>query len=76
MKAAAPSPQLSPSAALSRLCYAELYCGLYYEALGETARAKELLVKAAAAFPAGDYMGDTARVHVKLRGWTSVPAKP
>ena len=55
------------------LCYARLYCGLYYEAQGDTAKAKENLLKAAADFPQGNYMGDTARVHVKLRGWTTAP---
>ena len=55
-----------------RLFYAHLYLGLYHEALGETKRAKEHLLKAAQDYAADHYMGDVARVHVKLRTdtWT------
>mgnify|MGYP006866112742 CR=1 FL=1 len=54
-------------------CYAQLYLGLYHEALGDAAKAKEHLVKAAGEFKMDHYMGRVAQVHVKLRGW--VPFK-
>lgn len=53
------------------LCYAHLYLGLYFEALGEKDKAKEHMVKAATDFRMDHYMGRTAQVHAKLRGWTS-----
>lgn len=48
--------------------YADLYVGLYYEALGRDEESLRLLTLAADN-PAGkdNYMGDVARVHVKLR---------
>jgi lipoprotein NlpI len=48
--------------------YADLYAGLYYEALGRDAESLRL-VKRAAENPAAvdNYMGDVARVHVTLR---------
>ncbi len=52
-----------------RLCYAHLYLGLYHEALGAAAKAKEHLLKAAALAPAANYMGQVAVVHCKIRGW-------
>lgn len=51
-------------------CYAHLYLGLYHEALGDAAKAKEHLMKAAGEFKMNHYMGRVAQVHVKLRGWT------
>ena len=55
-----------------RLFYAHLYIGLYQEALGDNRAAKEHLLKAAQDYAADHYMGDVARVHVKLRteSWT------
>lgn len=53
-------------------CYAHLYLGLYHEALGNAAKAREHLMKAAGEFKMDHYMGRVAQVHVKLRGW--VPA--
>jgi lipoprotein NlpI len=50
-------------------CYAHLYLGLYFEALGDDAKAKEHMVKAAKDFQMDHYMGKCAQVHVKLRGW-------
>jgi tetratricopeptide (TPR) repeat protein len=49
--------------------YAQLYAGLYHEALGEDEESLRLL-KLAAANPAAEdtYMADVARVHVALRG--------
>jgi len=48
------------------LFYANLYVGLYYEALADAKRAAEYITKAAQDFPAEHYMGDVARVHAAL----------
>jgi lipoprotein NlpI len=53
----------------NQLCYAHLYLGLYHEALGHADRAKEHMLKAAKDYKMDHYMGKTAQVHVKLRGW-------
>lgn len=50
-------------------CYAHLYLGLYFEALGDVAKAKEHMLKAAKDFKMDHYMGKCAQVHVQLRGW-------
>ncbi len=50
-------------------CYAHLYLGLYFEASGDDAQAKEHMLKAAKDFAMDHYMGRVAQVHVKLRGW-------
>ena len=48
--------------------YADLYVGLYYEAQGRDDESLRLAESAAANPAANDsYMGDVARVHVKLR---------
>lgn len=53
------------------LFYAHLYLGLYFEALGNSAKAREHIKKAANDFDAAHYMGDVARVHLrKLDGAT------
>ncbi len=48
--------------------YGHLYLGLYFEALGDAARALEHITAAAADrfASAGDYMHMVARVHLKL----------
>jgi lipoprotein NlpI len=53
----------------NQLCYAHLYLGLYFEALGDAAKAREHMVKAAGPFRMDHYMGKTAVMHAKLRGW-------
>ena len=53
----------------NQLCYAHLYLGLYYEALKDTAKAKEHMLKSAKDYSMDHYMGETARVHLKVRGW-------
>jgi lipoprotein NlpI len=53
----------------NQLCYAHLYLGLYFEALGENDKAKEHIVKAAIDYKMDHYMGRCAQVHAKLRGW-------
>ena len=50
-------------------CFAHLYLGLYFESIGDNAKAKEHMVKAATDFKMDHYMGKVAQVHVKLRGW-------
>ncbi len=50
-------------------CYAHLYLGLYFEALGDDAKAKAHMLKAAQDFAMDHYMGRVAQVHVKIRGW-------
>ncbi len=50
-------------------CYAHLYLGLYFEALGDAAKAKEHMLKAAKDYRMDHYMGKCAQVHVKVRGW-------
>ncbi len=50
-------------------CYAHLYLGLYFEALGDEAKAKEHMLKAAKDYQMDHYMGKCAQVHVKVRGW-------
>lgn len=50
-------------------CYAHLYLGLYFEATGDDAKAKEHMLKAAKDFSMDHYMGRVAQVHVKIRGW-------
>jgi lipoprotein NlpI len=49
----------------TRLFYAHLYIGLYYEATGDAAKAKEH-ISAAAKYDLDDYMCGVAKVHVKL----------
>ena len=48
-------------------CYAHLYLGLYYEALGETAKAKVHMKKSAVDFRMDHYMGMVAQLHHRLR---------
>ncbi|MBI5773428.1 MAG: tetratricopeptide repeat protein [Verrucomicrobia bacterium] len=56
-----PPSQLEP-----RLFYAHLYLGLYFDALGDEAKAREFINKAAASAERHDYMGDVARVHAEM----------
>jgi lipoprotein NlpI len=53
-----PSQQLR-----ERLFYAALYIGLYCEATGDAAGAREHILMAADKYMVGGYMGDVARVH-------------
>lgn len=50
-------------------CYAHLYLGLYFEASGDEAKAKDHMLKAAKDYAMDHYMGTCAQVHVKVRGW-------
>jgi lipoprotein NlpI len=49
-----------------QLFYGHLYVGLYLEALGKMAEAKEHLRLAAGEFEVEDYMCDVAKAHVKM----------
>jgi len=53
--------------------YYALYLGLYEEAAGDAEKAETWITKAATSDYAtgGDYMGDVAVVHAKVRGWLS-----
>jgi lipoprotein NlpI len=52
-------------AARTRLFYAHLYVGLYFEALGDPAKAREHIALAAEKYLVEGYMGGVARVHMK-----------
>ena len=66
--AAAEAGQPTAEQLKDRLFYAHLYLGLYYEAEGDAKRAADHLEKAAGPYAQDHYMGDVARVHVKLLG--------
>ncbi|MEM7600803.1 MAG: hypothetical protein AAF357_05250 [Verrucomicrobiota bacterium] len=52
----------------NHLCYAHLYLGLYFEAIGEERKMREHIRLASFEYPMEHYMGKTAQVHAKLRG--------
>jgi lipoprotein NlpI len=58
----------SPLYRRNQLCYAHLYLGLYFEALGKKKKSLEHLKKAAVDFRMDHYMGKVAQVHFKVRG--------
>lgn len=66
---AASASDVGEEARRNHLCYAHLYLGLYYEALGEKEKAKTHMVKSATEYQMDHYMGKVSQVHVKLRGW-------
>ena len=51
----------------NQLCYAHLYLGLYYEALGEIEKSRGHIQKSAVEFRMDHYMGKVAQLHYKLR---------
>jgi lipoprotein NlpI len=51
----------------NRMFYAHLYVGLYWEAKGKAAKSLEHIRLAAGPYFQDHYMGDVARVHLKLR---------
>lgn len=53
----------------NHLCYAHLYLGLYFEALGDDAKARDHILKAATDYEMDHYMGRTAVTHARVRGW-------
>jgi lipoprotein NlpI len=48
------------------LFYANLYLGIYFEATGDAAKAREYIFKAAGRANENGYMGDVARVHADI----------
>ncbi|HYG73490.1 MAG TPA: tetratricopeptide repeat protein [Planctomycetota bacterium] len=64
--AATQKGNVNPEILKDRLFYAHLYLGLYFEAAGDAAKAKEHILKAAGEYAQDHYMGDVARVHAKL----------
>jgi len=60
----------------NQLCFAHLYLGLYFEALGDAAKAREHILQAAGPFRMDHYMGKVAVMHAKLRGWSAAEAAP
>jgi lipoprotein NlpI len=56
-----------------RLFYANLYLGLYYEALGDQKKALEYVTAAADKYKVEGYMWDVARVHRDLRRKEAAP---
>jgi len=59
-----------------QLCYAHLYLGLYFEAVGDAEKAKRHMLLAAHTHSMDHYMGKVAQVHCRLRGWTPADATP
>jgi lipoprotein NlpI len=53
----------------NQLCYAHLYVGLHFEALGDADKAREHIAAAAGPFRMDHFMGRVAVMHAKLRGW-------
>jgi len=64
--AAAQAGEPSPDALRSRLFYAHLYLGLYWEVLAKRELARKHLLLAAGEYRITHYMGDVARVHADL----------
>lgn len=56
----------------NRLCYAHLYLGLFAEATGDTAAARQHITLAAGRYSMDHYMGRVAQVHAQLRKWPAV----
>ena len=54
-------------------CFAHLYLGLYFEAIGDDDRAKRHMLEAAGPFAMDHYMGRVAQLHCRLRGWSAKP---
>jgi lipoprotein NlpI len=57
-------------------CYAHLYLGLYFEAVGDAERAQRHMLLAADTYSMDHYMGRVAQVHCRLRGWTPAAGTP
>jgi lipoprotein NlpI len=71
--AAARAGSPSPEALNAQLFYAHLYLGLYYEAAGDAARAREHITTAAKKHKIGHYMWNVADVHARLLEGTGPP---
>ncbi|MAS94714.1 MAG: hypothetical protein CMO55_16060 [Verrucomicrobiales bacterium] len=56
----------------NNLCYAHLYLGLYYEAVGDLEKSEEHIRKAAFEYSMEHPMGKVAQLHAKVRGISPV----
>lgn len=75
--AAANKDKSSEPSLRNHLCYAHLYLGLYFEALGENKKAAEHMKKAAVDYKMDHYMGKVAQIHHDLRSaQKKSPRKP
>ncbi len=63
---AARGSESDPDVRKRHLFYANLYLGLYHEAMGDEAQAREHIFLAADRYPLDHYMGDVARVHAEI----------
>jgi lipoprotein NlpI len=61
-----PEDVLAAAKDRGEIFFAHLYLGLYYEAHGNAAKAREHIDKAATEFSMNHYMGDVAKVHATL----------
>src|SRR5262249_46004543 len=61
--------RVTPGVLRQRQFYANLYLGLYYEAMGDQAKAEEHITQSVGPYKVDHYMGDVARVHAKVRGY-------
>jgi lipoprotein NlpI len=50
-------------------CFAHLYLGLYFEAVGDEEKARKHILEAATTHEMEHYMGKTAVTHALVRGW-------
>jgi len=64
--AAAKAGDPAPDRLGHNLFYAHLYLGIYFEAIGEKAKARDYIFKAAERANENGYMGDVARVHADI----------
>lgn len=64
---AAAKEQSDPGNLRNHLCYAHLYLGLYFEALGNKKKSAGHMKKAAVDYKMDHYMGRVAQIHFKLR---------
>ena len=71
--AAVSAPPGAPNVLRTRLFYAHLYIGLYHEAHGSGAGAREHILLAAEKYAGDDYMGDVARVHAEVLRASGLP---
>jgi lipoprotein NlpI len=63
--AAAKAGEPAAAALKTRLFYAHLYVGLYFDSLGKTEEAREHILAAAEKYRIGHYMGDVAVIHAR-----------
>jgi lipoprotein NlpI len=61
---AAEAGQVSTAERTRRRFYANLYLGYYFEALGETTKAREYIERAVRDYRVSDYMWDVGKVHL------------